>query len=69
MTYSLRRRCVYLAGREHRVIDVRGAAAKAPWLRPGAHMGHTMQASRPDGCPRHGADWLSRSSVDSMGPA
>ena len=47
LTFSLRRHGVDLTTREHSVIDVQVAAAGAPWLHRGAHMGHTTKAQPP----------------------
>jgi hypothetical protein len=44
LTFWLRRHGVDLIERERGVIDVQVAAAGAPWLHRGAHMGYTASA-------------------------
>jgi hypothetical protein len=52
LTFSLCRHGVDLIRREHGVIDVQ-VAAGAPWLRRGAHMGHTVKAQPPPATETH----------------
>jgi hypothetical protein len=47
LTFSLGRHRVHLVRRKHRVIDVRVAAAEAPWCNLGAQTGHTHTAQLP----------------------